>query len=77
MVTGNLKYRILIAIDISKDLAYYADSQYIQFTKFIAPRKLQIWQKFAWYLKKGETSPKSHGTLKTTQSDSVYPRTPL
>jgi hypothetical protein len=46
-----LKNWILIPIDISKELAYYADSKYIRFIKFsLTHQNLQAWENLSNFL---------------------------
>ena len=47
IVTESLKNRILIPIDISKELAYYADAKYISSINFS-----HTWENFRDFLKK-------------------------
>ena len=54
----------MIPIDISKELAYYADSKYIRFIKFsLTHQKLRAWENLSDFQKKGGKPPRSHRIL--------------
>ena len=53
-----LKKGILIAIDVSKELAYYFDSKFIAFIKFrIHYSKLRAWENLPDFQKRGMDTP--------------------
>ena len=57
VVTETPKDGILISIDISKELNYYADPKYLRFIKFSVTDQKLI--QFAWFSKKVRNAPMS------------------
>ena len=59
---------------MSKELAYYAESEYIRLIKFSAThRKLRAWENFAWFCKRDKTPSNNEGILmKITPSDATH-----